>query len=59
MSARHYHTYNTHVRAQAQYRAPRLDMVDLSEVDAVLCSNWHSCLALPYVTEGTGFSGKV
>jgi hypothetical protein len=45
--------------SQAQVRAPRLEAVDVTEIDVILCSNWHTCLGLPYVTEDTGFSGKV
>jgi len=29
----------------------------LSEVDVILLSNYHNMLALPYITESTGFKG--
>jgi integrator complex subunit 9 len=34
-------------------------LVDLSTVDAILVSNYNCLLGLPYITEGTGFKGRV
>jgi len=34
-------------------------LLDLSEVDVILLSNYHNMLALPYVTECTGFKGVI
>jgi integrator complex subunit 9 len=34
-------------------------MVDYSEIDVILISNYTSMLALPFITEGTGFRGVV
>jgi len=31
----------------------------MSEVDVILLSNYHNMLALPYITEGTGFKGVI
>jgi integrator complex subunit 9 len=36
---------------------PEISMMDLSEVDAILISNYHHMLALPYITEYTDFKG--
>lgn len=39
---------------------PPLDkVVDFSQLDAILISNYTCMLALPYITEGTGFRGQV
>jgi len=34
-------------------------MVDMSQVDAILISNSANMLALPYITEYTGFKGTI
>ena len=34
-------------------------MVDFSEIDAILVSNYLNMLALPYITNDTGFKGVV
>ncbi|GAB0091728.1 Integrator complex subunit 9 [Sergentomyia squamirostris] len=40
--------------------APPLDkIVDFSEVDVILISNYMNMLALPFITEATGFNGTV
>ena len=36
-----------------------MTMIDMSEVDVVLLSNFHNVLALPYITEFTDFQGIV
>lgn len=38
---------------------PEISMMDLSEVDAILISNYHHMLALPYITEYTDFKGEI
>lgn len=39
---------------------PPLDkLVDFSQVDVILISNYLCMMALPFITEGTGFKGKV
>ncbi|KAK6166595.1 hypothetical protein SNE40_023250 [Patella caerulea] len=38
---------------------PELEIVDLSQIDAILISNSTCILALPYITEYTGFKGHV
>lgn len=34
-------------------------VIDFSEIDVILISNYLNMLALPYITEGTGFNGTV
>lgn len=34
-------------------------LIDLSTVDVILISNYHCMMALPYITEHTGFTGTV
>lgn len=36
-----------------------MDLIDLSTVDVILISNYHCMMALPYITEHTGFTGTV
>lgn len=39
---------------------PPLDkLIDFSQVDVILISNYLCMMALPFVTEGTGFKGRV
>ncbi|XP_063600129.1 integrator complex subunit 9-like [Penaeus indicus] len=38
---------------------PTSGLVDFAEVDAILVSNYLSMLALPFITNGTGFKGVV
>lgn len=42
-----------------EFAPPLNESVDFSEIDVILISNYMNMLALPYVTEGTGFEGKV
>lgn len=35
------------------------ELLDLSTVDVILISNYHCMMALPYITEYTGFTGTV
>ncbi|KNC84280.1 hypothetical protein SARC_03506 [Sphaeroforma arctica JP610] len=48
-----------YVSGKPHCQLPALEGIDLSSVDIILCSNWHSCLALPYITEYTSFRGFV
>lgn len=38
---------------------PQRELLDLSNVDVILISNYHCMMALPYITEHTGFTGTV
>ncbi|GFQ79596.1 integrator complex subunit 9 [Trichonephila clavata] len=42
-----------------EFCPPEDRIVDFSQVDVILISNYQSMLALPYITEGTGFRGVV
>ncbi|TRY72412.1 hypothetical protein TCAL_03963 [Tigriopus californicus] len=42
-----------------EFAAPDLTMVDMAEVDCILISNYSNMLALPYITEETGFKGMI
>ncbi|XP_050690206.1 integrator complex subunit 9-like [Eriocheir sinensis] len=42
-----------------EFVPPAPGLVDFSEVDAILVSNYHSMLALPFITQHTGFRGVV
>lgn len=42
-----------------EFVPPTSGLIDFSEVDALLVSNYHSILALPFITNGTGFKGVV
>lgn len=42
-----------------EFKPPSSGVVDFSAVDAILVSNYHSMLALPFITNGTGFKGVV
>lgn len=39
--------------------SPQRELLDLSTVDVILISNYHCMMALPYITEHTGFTGTV
>ncbi|KAK7867634.1 hypothetical protein R5R35_014827 [Gryllus longicercus] len=47
------------VDSAPEFFPPQPKIVDFSEVDVILISNYLCMLALPYITEGTGFSGVV
>lgn len=47
------------VDSPPEFVPPASGLVDFSEVDAILVSNYHSMLALPFITNGTGFKGVV
>ncbi|XP_077925597.1 integrator complex subunit 9 isoform X3 [Halichoerus grypus] len=42
-----------------EFCLPETELIDLSTVDVILISNYHCMMALPYITEYTGFSGTV
>ncbi|KAG7173243.1 Integrator complex subunit 9-like [Homarus americanus] len=47
------------VDSPPEFVPPTSGLVDFSEVDAIMVSNYHSMLALPFITNGTGFKGVV
>ncbi|XP_017137580.1 integrator complex subunit 9 [Drosophila miranda] len=47
------------VDSTPEFNLPMDKMLDFSEVDVILISNYLNMLALPYITENTGFKGKV
>uniref|UniRef100_A0A7M4E344 Integrator complex subunit 9 n=1 Tax=Crocodylus porosus TaxID=8502 RepID=A0A7M4E344_CROPO len=42
-----------------EFCLPETELLDLSTVDVILISNYHCMMALPYITECTGFTGTV
>ncbi|KAK2523377.1 Ints9 [Columba livia] len=42
-----------------EFCLPETELLDLSTVDVILISNYHCMMALPYITEYTGFAGTV
>ncbi|XP_064653165.1 integrator complex subunit 9-like isoform X2 [Lineus longissimus] len=42
-----------------EFCVPETGLLDMSDIDAILISNSHNMLALPFITEYTGFKGKV
>ncbi|RLU21019.1 hypothetical protein DMN91_007635 [Ooceraea biroi] len=42
-----------------EFSPPLEKIIDFSEIDAILISNYTCMLALPFITEGTGFKGIV
>jgi integrator complex subunit 9 len=47
------------VDAEPEFSVPEIGLLDLSEVDVILISNYHCMLALPFITELTNFNGVV
>lgn len=47
------------VDSQPEFSPPLENLIDFSQVDVILISNYMCMLALPFITEGTGFSGIV
>lgn len=47
------------IDSSPEFNAPLDKVVDFSEIDIILISNYMNMLALPYITEGTGFNGTV
>ncbi|XP_071148111.1 integrator complex subunit 9-like [Mytilus edulis] len=50
---------NIFVNGCLEFLTPEVGMTDLSQIDAILISNHNVMLALPYITEYTGFKGQV
>ncbi|KAK1171379.1 integrator complex subunit 9 isoform X1 [Acipenser oxyrinchus oxyrinchus] len=42
-----------------EFCLPERELLDLSTIDVILISNYHCMMALPYITEHTGFTGTV
>ncbi|KAJ8356645.1 hypothetical protein SKAU_G00194390 [Synaphobranchus kaupii] len=42
-----------------EFCLPQRELLDLSTIDVILISNYHCMMALPYITEHTGFTGTV
>uniref|UniRef100_A0A6Q2Z3G2 Integrator complex subunit 9 n=1 Tax=Esox lucius TaxID=8010 RepID=A0A6Q2Z3G2_ESOLU len=47
------------VDSQPEFCLPERELLDLSTIDVILISNYHCMMALPYITEHTGFTGSV
>ncbi|KAG4077555.1 hypothetical protein HA402_002982 [Bradysia odoriphaga] len=47
------------IDSSPEFNAPLDKVIDFSEIDIILISNYMNMLALPYITEGTGFNGTV
>lgn len=47
------------VDSTPEFGTPLDKVVDYSEIDVILISNYMNMLALPFITENTGFSGQV
>ncbi|XP_061741824.1 integrator complex subunit 9-like isoform X1 [Nerophis ophidion] len=47
------------VDSQPEFCLPERELLDMSTVDVILISNYHCMMALPYITENTGFTGTV
>ncbi|XP_071440808.1 integrator complex subunit 9 [Hetaerina americana] len=47
------------VDSAPEFGPPQMNLIDFSEVDVILISNYLCMLALPFITEGTGFEGVV
>jgi len=49
----------TYIDAEPEFLPPTHEFFNFSDVDVILISNYTCMLALPYITENTGFKGKV
>ncbi|XP_003428131.1 integrator complex subunit 9 [Nasonia vitripennis] len=47
------------VDSTPEFCPPLEKIIDFSEIDAILISNYTCMLALPFITEGTGFKGAI
>lgn len=47
------------INSLPEYGMPEKDLIDLSSVDIILISNYQNLLALPYITEYSGFHGNI
>ncbi|XP_054050885.1 integrator complex subunit 9 isoform X3 [Rissa tridactyla] len=52
-------TGHVFVDSVPEFCLPETELLDLSTVDVILISNYHCMMALPYITEYTGFTGTV
>ena len=50
---------NTYINSAPKFHLPQLSLIDISSVDAIVITNFYNILALPYITEYTGFKGKI
>ena len=48
-----------YVDSPPEFGLPDLSVVDLSNIDAIVISNYTNLLSLPYITEETGFRGMI
>ena len=51
--------FQVYINSRVKYNVPELQMVDFSTIDVILLSNFYNLWALPYITEYTGFKGKI
>lgn len=47
------------IDSSPEFCLPEVGIIDFSEIDVILLSNYQSMMALPYITEGVGFNGTV
>ncbi|KAK3739105.1 hypothetical protein QZH41_018245 [Actinostola sp. cb2023] len=47
------------IDAEPEVCPPEAGLIDFSTIDVILISNYHFMQALPYITEYSGFSGKI
>merc|ERR1719309_200983 len=47
------------ISSEPELGLPLTGVVDYSDIDVILVSNYLRMLALPYITEGTGFQGRI
>lgn len=50
---------SSHLNLRVSSLWPQRELLDLSTIDVILISNYHCMMALPYITEHTGFTGTV
>lgn len=48
-----------YIDSQPEFQPPLNKIIDFSEIDVILISNYMNMLALPYITEKTNFKGTV
>jgi len=48
-----------YIDAEPEVLPPANDFFNFRDVDVILISNYNYMLALPYITENTGFKGKI
>ena len=47
------------IDSEPEFCPPDQGVVDFAQIDAILVSNYMTLLALPYITEETGFRGAI